>query len=273
MENFKIRKSAVAGQFYPAEVHKLKSIIEQSVIRDAARREVIACILPHAGYIYSGRVAIETVSYIKVKERVIILGPNHTGIGKPFGVMSEGRWQMPFGDIEIDSNLAKLLLEKCNNLEEDVISHLYEHSLEVELPILHYFKDDFKFVPITVMSNDIEAYKKNGKDIAKIIKELNLQSQVLMVASTDMTHYESQNSAEKKDYQAIEAILALDEDKLLERVEHYNISMCGYGPVAIALSYAKNLGAKKAELIKYQTSGDVTKDYTSVVGYAGIIIY
>jgi AmmeMemoRadiSam system protein B len=180
---------------------------------------------------------------------------------------------MPLGDVQIDSELAKALLERCPDLEEDTVSHLYEHSLEVELPILQYFKDDFKLVPITVMADDLDVYKRMGKDIAETIKTKKLEDKILLIASSDMTHYESQSSAEKKDYQAIEAILELNEDKLLDRVERYNISMCGYAPVAIVISCAKNLGAQKAELVKYQTSGDITGDYSSVVGYAGIIIY
>jgi AmmeMemoRadiSam system protein B len=273
MEELKIRKPVVAGQFYPAQVNRLKSQIEEFVVKDAIKKDVIACILPHAGYIYSGKVAVETVSHIKIKEKIIILGPNHTGLGKSFGVMKEGIWQMPFGDIQIDSELAQALLKRCAELEEDTISHLYEHSLEVELPILQYFKNDFKFVPITVMSEDINSYKRISQNIAETIKSMELENKVFLIASSDMTHYEPQSSAEKKDYQAIEAILELNEDKLLERIDRYNISMCGYAPVAIVISCAKNLGAKKAELIKYQTSGDVSQDYSSVVGYAGIIIY
>jgi len=273
MEDFKIRKPAVAGQFYPQSATRLKSQIEEFVVKDALKKDVVACVLPHAGYIYSGKVAVETVSHIKIKEKVIIFGPNHTGMGKPFGLMKEGIWQMPLGDVQIDSELAKALLERCPDLEEDTVSHLYEHSLEVELPILQYFKDDFKLVPITVMADDLDVYKRVGKDIAETIKTKKLEDKILLIASSDMTHYESQSSAEKKDYQAIEAILELNEDKLLDRVERYNISMCGYAPVAIVISCAKNLGAQKAELVKYQTSGDITGDYSSVVGYAGIIIY
>ncbi|MCM8799568.1 MAG: AmmeMemoRadiSam system protein B [Candidatus Omnitrophica bacterium] len=273
MEDFKIRKPAVAGQFYPSDIRKLKDQIEDYVLKDAYKRDVIACILPHAGYIYSGRVAAETLSYIQIKERIIIFGPNHTGYGKPFGIMNEGIWQMPFGDIEIDKDLADELLKSCKYLEEDSISHLYEHSLEVEMPFLQYFRKDFKIVPITVALDDLELYKEIGSNIADTIDKLGIRSTVLIVASSDMTHYESQASAEKKDYQAIQAILELNEDKLMERVDRYNISMCGVGPVTIVISCAKNLGAQKAELIKYQTSGDITGDYASVVGYAGIIIY
>lgn len=273
MENFKIRKPAVAGQFYPLDTHKLKNQIEDYIIKNAQKKDVIACILPHAGYIYSGKVAAETLSYVQIKEKIIIFGPNHTGYGKTFGVMTEGLWQMPFGNIEIDKDLADELLKSCKYLEEDTISHLYEHSLEVEMPLLQYFKKDFKIVPITVALEEAQLYKEIGIDIADTINRLGIKSSVLIVASSDMTHYESQVSAEKKDYQAIQAILELNEDKLMERVEKYNISMCGAGPVTIAISCAKNLGAKRAELIKYQTSGDITGDYSSVVGYAGIIIY
>jgi AmmeMemoRadiSam system protein B len=273
MEDFKVRRPTVAGQFYPQDTLQLKRQIEEFIKKDIVKKEVIACVLPHAGYIYSGRVAAETIAHIKIKEKIILLGPNHTGLGASLGIMTEGKWQMPLGDILIDEELAKIFLKKCSDLEEDFLSHLYEHSIEVILPFLQYFKKDFKIVPITVMSNEKEVYKRLGIALAEVIKENNLKDKTLMIASSDMTHYESQVSAEKKDRLAIEAILELDEDKLLERVNRYNISMCGVAPVSIMLSYAKNLEAEKAELIKYQTSGDVSGDYSSVVGYAGIIVY
>lgn len=273
MESSSPRKPQVAGQFYSASAARLKAEVELLVKKQPGKREVIACMLPHAGYIYSGKVAGAVVSAIEIKEKIIIMGPNHTGYGRKFGIMSEGLWQMPFGNVPIDSGLAKALLEKSSYLEEDSLSHAYEHSLEVELPFLQYIRQDFAIVPITFSPADLEAYKNIAAEIAGCIKELNLEKRALIIASSDMTHYEPQDSAEKKDKQAIEAILELDEDKLWERVNKLNISMCGYGPAIAMISAAKLLGAKKSELIAYQTSGDVTGDYSSVVGYAGIIIY
>jgi AmmeMemoRadiSam system protein B len=273
MENYNIRKPAVAGQFYPSEAKKLKKQIEFLIDKEAVVKDAIGCVMPHAGYMYSGGVAAKTASHITIKDKVIILGPNHTGYGKSFGIMTEGVWNMPFGDVKIDSDFASKLKEKSSYLEEDAVSHLYEHSLEVELPFLQYFKNDLKIVPITISLEDFKLYKALGIEIGGCIQELNLAKSVLIIASSDMTHYEPQGSAEKKDGEAIKAILELNEDKLIEVINRLNISMCGYAAVTVMLVASKLLGAKKAELIDYQTSGDITGDYSSVVGYAGIAIY
>lgn len=265
-----IRNPVVAGQFYPASASELKSMIKGMVEEKAKKQEVIGLISPHAGYIYSGAVAGAVISRIKFKDTFIIMGPNHTGRGKPFSIMTEGRWKTPLGEVEIDSELGKKILANSRYLEEDEAAHLYEHSIEVQLPFLQYFSSEFKLVPIVLAPAEGAVYKEIGEAIARAVKELGRK--VVIIASSDMTHYESQAWAEKKDTQAIEAVLALDEDKLLKRVDELNISMCGYGPAASLITAAKELGAKGAELVKYQTSGDTTGDYSSVVGYAGIII-
>ncbi|MDD5166630.1 MAG: AmmeMemoRadiSam system protein B [Candidatus Omnitrophica bacterium] len=272
MEKTKIRAPAVAGQFYPDSRQEIKKQIESFVDKKTGRQDAFACMLPHAGYIYSGRVAAETVSRIKLKDKIILLGPNHTGFGSEFSIMTEGIWQTPLGDIQIDTTLAKDILGRSQHLKEDSLAHMYEHSLEVELPLLQYFKDDFKIVPIAMLSDNIDSLKEVGKEIASSIKEANIKDSALIVASSDMTHYQPQEEAEGKDMQAIQAILELDEDKLMEKIARLNISMCGYAPVAAMLVAAKLLGAKTGKLVKYQTSGDITGDKTSVVGYAGIII-
>jgi len=273
MEKIRVRKPVVAGQFYPSSVQGLKNQIEAFVDKKTAKRDIIACMLPHAGYAYSGRVAVETVSCIDIKDKVVLLGPNHTGYGAEFSIMTEGIWETPLGQVKIDSGLSQQILGRSEFLKDDALSHASEHSLEVELPILQYFKNSFEIVPIAFLSDDVAALKKIGSDIALTIKENGLQDSTMIVASSDMTHYEPQADAEKKDFEAIKAILDLDEDKLMEKIMRLNISMCGYAPVIAMLSAAKILGAKKSELIKYQTSGDVTGDKSSVVGYAGIIIY
>ena len=265
-----IRKPVVAGQFYPASAPELKRMLKGMVAEKAKRQEVIGLISPHAGYIYSGAVAGATISRIKFKDTFIIMGPNHSGRGKPFSIMTEGKWQTPLGEVEIDSELGRQILAHSRYLEEDTAAHLYEHSIEVQLPFLQYFSSEFKLVPIVLAYAGGAIYKEIGKEIAKAIKDLN--KQVVIIASSDMTHYESQAWAQKKDNKAIEAVLALDEDELLKRVDEFNISMCGYGPAVSLIAAAKELGAKGAELVKYQTSGDTTGDYSSVVGYAGIII-
>jgi len=266
------RKPAVSGQFYAGSAGRLKEDIEKLVDKTAKAADAIGCVLPHAGYIYSGRVAGKTVSCLNVKENIILLGPNHTGYGMPFSIMTEGHWQMPLGKVDINSNLAKTMLNKSEFLADDAHAHLYEHSLEVELPLLQFYNPDIKIVPIVVTEDQPQVYKDIGKSIALSLKESKLLASSLIVASSDMTHYESQENAERKDREAIEAILELNEDKLIAKIKRFNISMCGYVPAVIMLVAAKLLGAKSAELIDYRTSGDVSNDYSSVVGYAGIIV-
>lgn len=267
-----IRKPAVSGQFYSGSSERLQEDIEKLIDTKSHPVEAIGCILPHAGYIYSGKVAGKTVSSIKLKDNAVLLGPNHTGYGAVFSIMTEGYWQTPLGKVEINSVLARAILNKSKYLSEDAIAHTYEHSIEVELPFLQYFKPDTKIVPIVVTEDEISVYKEIGKSIALAIRELNQEKNTLIIASSDMTHYEPQRTAEKKDKEAIEAILDLDEDRLVEKVREFNISMCGYVPATIMLAAAKFLGAKTAELVSYQTSGDVTGDYGAVVGYAGIVV-
>ncbi len=265
-----IRQPVVAGQFYPDSPSQLKEMIRGMVDEKAEKEEVIGLLSPHAGYIYSGPVAGATISRIKFKDTFIIIGPNHTGMGRPLSIMTEGVWKTPLGEVEIDSELAKQILATSSYLEEDAKAHQYEHSIEVQLPFLQYFKKDFRLVPIMLSYFTGATYREIGREIAKTIKDLN--KEVVIIASSDMTHYEPQESAQWKDTQAIEAILNLEEDELLRRVDELRISMCGYAPAVSLISAAKELGARKAELVKYQTSGDTTGDYSSVVGYAGVIL-
>jgi len=264
------RKPIVAGQFYPASAPELKRMIKGMVEERAKKQDAIGVISPHAGYIYSGPVAGAVISRIRFKDTFIIMGPNHSGRGKPFSIMTEGRWQTPLGEVEIDSEMGKRILAHSKYLEEDMEAHLHEHSIEVQLPFLQYFKTDFKLVPIVLAHAGAAIYKEIGRALAKAVKESG--NKAVIIASSDMTHYEAQASAQKKDTQAIEAVLALDEDELLKRVAELDISMCGYAPAVSLIVAAKELGAKGAELVKYQTSGDTSGDYSSVVGYAGIII-
>jgi len=265
-----IRNAVVAGQFYPASASELKAMIEAMVDKKAKKEKVIGLVSPHAGYIYSGPVAGAAISRIKFQDTFIIMGPNHTGAGKPLSIMTEGVWETPLGEVEIDSELSKKILATSAYLQEDNVAHLYEHSIEVQLPFLQYFKPDFKLAPIVMAYASGAIYKEMGKEIAKAVKEL--KKRVVIIASSDMTHYEPQASAQEKDNRVIEAILDLNEDEVLSRVEEFNISMCGYGPAVSLIAAAKELGATEAELVKYQTSGDTTGDYSAVVGYAGIII-
>jgi len=267
----KVRQSVVDGRFYPASANAIKKQIASFIGKDTKKEDVSACMLPHAGYVYSGRVAAETISNIEIKDKVILLGPNHTGNGSAYSIMAEGVWQTPLGRLNIDKSLSRALLDGCAYLRDDPSAHLDEHSIEVELPILQYFKNSFEIVPIAFMSDDLTALKKIGFEIAQVIKNKFNLKDILLVASSDMTHYEPQEQAIIKDNYAIQAILEFDPDRLMEEIKRHNITMCGYAPVIVMLSVLNTLGTKEARLIKYQTSGDVTGDKTSVVGYAGII--
>ena len=266
-----IRNPVVAGQFYPESSDQLRSMIKGMVDEKAVKKEeVIGLVSPHAGYIYSGAVAGAVISRIKFRDTFIIMGPNHTGRGKPFSIMTEGTWKTPLGEVEIDSELGKQILATSNYLEEDHLAHQYEHSIEVQLPFLQYFKSDIKFVPIILAHVSVAVYQEIGREIAKAIKELDRE--VVIIVSSDMTHYEPQESAQQKDARAIEAMLELDGDELLKRVQEFDISMCGYAPAVSLISAAKELGVGGAELVRYQTSGDTSGDYGSVVGYAGVLL-
>jgi len=267
-----LRKPVVAGKFYPSSAKELKAMISSFAEKVKQKNDCFGCILPHAGYIYSGKIAALTISGIKIKDTVVLLGPNHTGSGATFSIMAQGIWQTPLGNVKINSQLADLFLSKSRYLAADSLAHLDEHSLEVELPILQYFRNDFKIVPIAIMTDDLSKLDAVGQELASVIMENDLKGSVMFIASSDLTHYESQKEAENKDALAIRAILELDEQKLKAAVQAAEISMCGFAPIAILIKVAKLLGAKSGKLIKYQTSGDVSGDKSSVVGYAGITI-
>ena len=264
-----IREPSVSGQFYPASPEELKSMIRGMVDEKAAKEDVIGYYAPHAGYIYSGPVVGATVSRVNFKDTCVILGPSHYGMGEPFSILTEGAWRTPLGDVEIDSELAKAILANASNLREDRLAHLREHSIEVQLPFIQYFRPDVKFVPILLSHTNAAVYRSIGVAIARAIKDSG--KEVVIVASGDMNHYESQKITHTKDRQAIESILKLEAGELLERIQEFNISMCGYGTAACLIYAAKEFGMVKTELVKYQTSGDITHDFSAVVGYAGIL--
>ena len=265
-----IRNPIVAGQFYPGLPDQLGAMISGLVDERAEKADVTGLVSPHAGYVYSGAVAGAVLSRTRFTDTFVILGPNHSGRGKAFSIMTEGTWRTPLGDVEIDSELGRQILAESDRLEQDYAAHQYEHSIEVQVPFLQYFKSDVRIVPIVMAHFNGTAYKEIGKAIARAIKGLGRKA--VIIASSDMTHYEPQEAAKRKDTSAIEAILDLNEDELFKRVEELNISMCGYAPVVSLITASRELGAKKVELVKYQTSGDTSGDYSSVVGYAGIII-
>jgi len=264
-----IRNPVVAGQFYPASEKDLREMIAQLTDVRAEKEEVVGLLVPHAGYIYSGRVTGATISRINFKDTFIIIGPSHTGLGKPYSVMTEGVWRTPLGDVETDTELARKIVEVSKYASEDDGAQEGEHAVEVQLPFLQYFRSDIRIVPIILAYSQADAYKEIGRDIALAIKELGREA--VIMASGDMTHYESQKAASEKDNLAVEAMLEIDEDELTRRYETHNITMCAHGPVVCLISAAKELGVSGAELVKYETSGDTTGDYSAVVGYAGVI--
>jgi len=264
------RNPAAAGQFYPASRSLLEKELKRLMVREGEAEDAIGVVAPHAGYMYSGAVAGSVFSRIVPKGTYVILGPNHTGRGKPFSIMAGGVWKMPMGDVQIDSELAGDICKSSDYIKEDYIAHSHEHSIEVELPFLQYKGENFKIVPLVISHSTLEVYRAIGTEIGKAVKKSG--KDVVIIASTDLTHYESHESASHKDKKAIEAILRLDEEALVKNVEDMDISMCGVAPTAVMLVCAKYLGATSGKLVKYQTSGETSGDWTSVVGYAGILI-
>lgn len=265
-----IRHPTVAGQFYPRNAQRLASDIQSYSSAETSPVSAIGCLVPHAGYMYSGHVAGAVYSHLQLPSRCVILCPNHTGLGTPLSIMSEGQWETPLGDVPIDTRLATQLKTNFSFLAEDSQAHRSEHAIEVQLPFLQTRIKNFTFVPIAVGTGRFEALEMLGNAIAEAIAPT--QEPILIIASSDMNHYESDGITRQKDSLAIDRVLALDPRGLYEVVNRERISMCGYGPAVAMLTAARRLGATSAELVKYATSGDVSGDRDMVVGYAGIVV-
>ena len=269
-----IRQAAAAERFYTGNPIILREEIK-TYVTNAEPRPAIAVVSPHAGYPYSGKTAGAALSEVVIPETVVILGPNHWGVGAPYAIMTEGSWEMPFGNVQIDDGLALTILDNCKLLEDDPSAHEREHSLEVQVPFLQHFRPDVKIVPITINSNDLKKLKQLGNAIAQGIKKTN--SDALILASTDMSHtHNSSDSLQKKikavDNQTLEYVTQLDEEGFLNVVNEKGVTMCGYAAVAAAIAASKKLGAKKGTLVRYSTSYDISGEYNYVVGYAGVVI-
>ncbi|MEA3385095.1 MAG: AmmeMemoRadiSam system protein B [Thermodesulfobacteriota bacterium] len=265
-----IRQPAVADQFYDGNPTRLHYELGKLIGPAKEAKSAKAVVAPHAGYMYSGAVAGAAYAQVEVPETVIILGPSHTGVGSPAALMAKGTWSMPMGTVPISEDLATLMVELSDYLEDDASAHTYEHSLEVQIPFLQYRQPNLSIVPVCLKNLSFSVCKEIGSTIAEAVKQAG--KPVLLVASTDMTHYESQEQAEAKDRLAIDKILALDPQGLLETVRGHNISMCGVIPTTVVLVASLALGASSVKLIRYATSGDVTGDYVQVVGYASFVI-
>ncbi len=266
-----VRMPAVAGRFYPRRTDELARDIHKYMPDDeSVRVAAIGCISPHAGYMFSGHVAGAVYARLQIPKHCVILCPNHTGMGVPLAVMTGAAWQTPLGAVAADAELGAELLRRFPSLEEDSAAHRSEHAIEVQLPFLQARRGDLSFVPIAVGTSNFEVLQDLGEALADAISEQ--PEKVLIIASSDMNHYESDAITRIKDHKAIDRVLALDARGLWDVVMNEDVGMCGFGPAIAMLTAAKRLGAASAELVKYATSGDVSDDRDQVVGYAGIIV-
>lgn len=265
-----IRKPAVAGYFYSATSAELTREVNQHSGKPGKIRDVMGIVSPHAGLVYSGAVAGAVYSSIALPRSCIMIGPNHTGAGVAASLMASGHWEIPTGTLQIDETLSRFIAERSEHVEEDSSAHAREHSLEVQLPFILDREQDTGIVPITMMTLPLETCREIGETIADAISSVDYR--VMIIASSDMSHYEPDETARQKDRTAIDRILNLDPEGLYNTVLRERISMCGYIPVTTMLYAVQKLGASRAELVKYMTSGEINGDYSQVVGYAGITI-
>jgi AmmeMemoRadiSam system protein B len=283
MAELNLRQPAVAGSFYDGDSKSLNKQIKNCFLHKIGPGEIpltnpkrksniIGLVSPHAGYMYSGPVAANGFYKVALDgkpDTIIILGPNHRGFGENISIMTEGKWRTPLGELEIDAEMAEDILKNSKIIKNDKKAHQYEHSIEVQLPFIQYiFGNDIKFVPICMTRQDINTDIEIAQSICSSVVDKN----ILVIASSDFTHYEPQEYAENVDKQAINAILEFNPKKLYDIIYHQNLTMCGPGPITAMLIACKTLGAKKAELLKYATSGDITGMYDQVVGYASLIV-
>ena len=284
----KKRATAVAGMFYPDNARELRALIDQSFsnqrfgpgkVRSSTlsannqHRKIYGIVSPHAGYIYSGAVAANgfyEVASINFQD-VIMVGPNHYGIGSWVAGMRDGIWETPLGEVQVNSQMADEIKRRSAALDFDDYAHSRDHCLEVQLPFLQYVKQDFKIVPVVLVSQNRDIALDLGNAISQTIMEMDALDSTVLLASSDFTHYEPNSEAHKKDGELIKPILSLDVNRFYTILERMNISACGYGAIATMMVAAKNLGATRGELLKYATSGDVTGDVSAVVGYSSIV--
>jgi AmmeMemoRadiSam system protein B len=266
-----LRLPAVAGRFYPSNPAELSALVRKYTSSDARQPliSVRACLVPHAGYVYSGHVAGAVLGRIVLPKKIIILGVRHSPGGEPVAILSSGAWRTPLGDALIDEPLAQALRKACPLLREDNVAHSAEHSLEVQVPFLQVLAPGFTFVPVALGTIRFESLVSVGEALARVLADSN--EDVLLLTTSDLNHYEDDATTRVKDHKAIEKLLALDPRGLYDVCRNEEISMCGLGPAVAMLTALNGLGLKKSELVKYATSGDVSGDPDAVVGYAGMI--
>jgi MEMO1 family protein len=265
-----LRLPAVAGKFYPASPQEISRQIHDFVgdTEPALRVSCRACLVPHAGYIYSGHVAGAVYRRIAFPKRVIVLGVRHFPYGAEAAINGSGAWRTPLGDLPIAVDLAARIARACPMLVEDSIAHEAEHSLEVQLPFLQLLAPGSTFVPIALGISDFAEMAAVGQGLATVLAA---ETELLLLTTSDFSHYENDLTSRRKDRLAIEKILELDARGLFEICRKEKISMCGLGPTVAMLTALKLVGANCSELVRYATSGDVTGDRSAVVGYAGIL--
>lgn len=266
-----MRMPAVAGTFYPGHPDQLLNAVERFLVRTVDPVAATAIIVPHAGYVYSGSTAGKTYACCDLPRRLVILCPNHTGLGARLALNSEGVWRTPLGEVPVDAPLARALGAAFPALEDDPLAHRKEHAIEVQLPFLQVLLGAFSFLPVVVGTNVLGELEALGLAMAKVISES--EDPVAMVVSSDMNHYEDARTNRAKDSLALEAVLRLDPTGLFQVVRDRRISMCGAGPAVAALFACQRLGADRAELVDYTDSGMVTGDDSQVVSYAGVRIF
>lgn len=277
-----IRRPNVAGQFYEGDAEALRAQIKNCFLHELGPkklptvnfqnhpRNIVGMICPHAGYMYSGPVAASAFYELALDgkpDTVVLLGPNHTGFGGALSIMSEGIWHTPLGDIEIDTKIVKDLIHETSIIDVDDLAHRYEHSLEVQLPFLQFlYGNSFKIVPICFLMQEYQS----AVEVGRALKETLGTTNTVVIASSDMTHYEPAKTAAKKDQAALKAITEMDAKCFYETVEKQNITACGYAPIITLITYAKSVNVKEAKILNYHNSGDITNDPSSVVGYAAV---
>jgi AmmeMemoRadiSam system protein B len=266
-----LRLPAVAGQFYPANPRELSRLVRQFTTAEAPAEKVHAraLIVPHAGYVYSGAVAGAVFSRLILPRKIIVVGVRHSPPGADLAIVSEGAWRTPLGDAPLDRELARQVAEACPSLKEDSVAHSREHSLEVEIPFLQTLRPGFSFVPIAVGTLRFPELQELGMGLARVLARS--PDEILIVTSSDMNHYEDDETTRRKDAKAIEKLEAVDARGLYDVCRTVGISMCGLGPAVATLTAMKQMGVTRGELVRYATSGEVTGDREAVVGYAGMI--
>ncbi|HEY7114159.1 MAG TPA: AmmeMemoRadiSam system protein B [Thermoanaerobaculia bacterium] len=265
-----IRLPAVAGTFYEGRRDRLEGEVRELLPPEVRTERALGAIVPHAGYVYSGPVAGAVYARLEIPAAAVILCPNHTGRGAPAALDPSDAWRTPLGDVPVDRRLGERLRALAPSLEEDAAAHAREHSLEVQLPFLQTLRPDVRLVPVSIGAPDLDLCREIGEAVASLAEEED--ERPLILASSDMNHYESRAVGGKKDEAALARIEALDPEGLFTTVFGGRISMCGVLPATALLFAARRLGATAARVVARRDSGHETGDLSSVVGYAGVIV-